>query len=139
MSLCFQRKNLEQSQGTQRKLRFWGREEGPNVVNRIVAAVTLCSALLGVAYALREFRKKRGNARYLLARSVVLAVLAAVPLTADRPELLWWMTVGMLGIQALDAWIGVLERSLPRTVGPAVMAVLHGICLVFLFVANSRV
>lgn len=101
-----------------------------------VAAVTWISAVLGLVYALWAVRKSSGPARtsalYTLARGLALTVLAGAPFVYGSPALLMAVTGAMLLVQGGDALIGLAGKSLPRALGPLLMAALHGAGLALL-------
>lgn len=88
----------------------------------ITAAATLASALLGVAFSLGAVRREQGPARssvlYMLARSLGLTALAAIPVWRHSVGILAAATGVMLLVQAVD--------------GPFLMASIHGACLALL-------
>ena len=96
----------------------------------VTAAITLLSALLGLAYSLRAVARGPATARtaalYTFARSLALAALAAGAFFAGSVGLLAAVTGAMLLVQAVDGCVGLWEKSLPRAAGPFLMALLHG-------------
>ena len=70
------------------------------------AAVTLCSAGLGLVFSAGRVRAGQGNERlnalYLLARSAALVLLALIPLAVYSRPLLGAVTAAMLAVQLID-------------------------------------
>lgn len=102
----------------------------------VAAAVTLCSAGLGLVFSVGRVRAGQGNERlnalYLLARSaalVLLVLLALIPLAVYSRPLLGAVTAAMLAVQLIDGGIGLYSKSRPKTAGPLFMALLHAVCL----------
>ena len=97
------------------------------------AAVTLCSAGLGLVFSVGRVRAGQGNERltalYLLARSAALVLLALIPLAVYSRPLLGAVTAAMLAVQLIDGGIGPDSKSRPKTTGPLFMALLHAVCL----------
>ncbi len=93
----------------------------------VAAAVTLCSAGLGLAFSAGRVRAGQGNERlnalYLLARSAALVLLALIPLAVYSRPLLGAV------VQLIDGGIGLYSKSRPKTAGPLFMALLHAVCL----------
>ena len=102
----------------------------------ITAAATLASALLGVAFSLGAVRREQGPARssalYMLARSLGLSLLAAVPCLFHSSALLAAVTGAMLLVQAVDGLVGIYLKKPFRAAGPFLMASIRGACLVLL-------
>ena len=77
----------------------------------ITAAATLASALLGVAFSLGAVRREQGPARssalYMLARSLGLTALAAIPVWRHSVGILAAATGVMLLVQAVDGLVHV--------------------------------
>lgn len=106
----------------------------------VTAAVTAASAFLGVVFSLGAVRREQGSARsnalYMLARSLGLSLLAAVPCLFHSSALLAAVTGAMLLVQAVDGLVGLGRKSLLRTMGPFLMALLHGVCLALLWASS---
>lgn len=106
----------------------------------VTAAVTAASAFLGVVFSLGAVRREQGparsNALYMLARSLGLFLLAAVPCLFHSSMLLTAVTGAMLLVKAVDGLVGLGRKSLLRTMGPFLMALLHGVCLVLLWASS---
>ena len=101
---------------------------------KINAYITLLSALLGLCFSIGAVRSanrdSRTNALYLFARSLALAAVTAAPLCIYAPDILFVVTMAMLIVQIIDCMIGVIMKRKMRVIGPFIMAVCHGICLV---------
>lgn len=101
---------------------------------KINAYITLLSALLGLCFSIGAVRSanrdSRTNALYLFARSLALAAGTAAPLCIYAPDILFVVTMAMLIVQITDCMIGVIMKRKMRVIGPFIMAVCHGICLV---------
>ena len=87
----------------------------------VTAAITLLSALLGLAYSLWAVAHGPATAKtaalYTFARSLALA--ASVGFLAA-------VTGALLLVQAVDGCVGLWGTSRPRAAGPFLMALLHG-------------
>lgn len=96
----------------------------------VTAAITLLSALLGLAYSLWAVARGPATAKtaalYTFARSLALAALAAGAFFAGSVGFLAAVTGAMLLVQAVDGCVGLWGKSLPRAAGPFLMALLHG-------------
>ena len=101
---------------------------------KINANITLLSALLGLCFSIGAVRSanrdSRTNALYLFARSLALAAVTAAPFCIYAPDILFVVTMAMLIVQITDCMIGVIMKRKMRVIGPFIMAVCHGICLV---------
>ena len=71
----------------------------------------------------------RTNALYIFARSLALTGAALIPVCTEALSILIAVTLAMLIVQITDGIIGILIKSKMRTVGPFLMAVCHGVCL----------
>lgn len=102
----------------------------------ITAAATLASALLGVAFSLGAVRREQGPARssalYMLARSLGLTALAAIPVRRHSVGILAAATGVMLLVQAVDGLVRIYLKKPFRAAGPFLMASIHGACLALL-------
>lgn len=102
----------------------------------VTAAITLLSALLGLAYSLWAVARGPATAKtavlYTFARSLALVALAAGAFFAGSVGFLAAVTGAMLLVQAVDGCVGLWGKSLPRAAGPFLMALLHGACLLAL-------
>lgn len=100
----------------------------------ICAALTLASALLGTGFSLAAVRRARGQSReyaaYMLARSLALVGLAAVPLGTHAPALLGLVTAAMGLQQLIDGAACLLAGRGARAFGPWLLAACHLACLV---------
>jgi hypothetical protein len=98
------------------------------------AVVTVLSAFtsLGFSSAALASGGDQLNARYVLSRSLALAIASAVPLL--RPSQTWVAAVAsaMVAVQVGDAVVGGLQRDAMKTVGPAVLAMINLVALVLL-------
>lgn len=96
----------------------------------VTAAITLLSALLGLAYSLWAVARGPATAKtavlYTFARSLALVALAAGAFFAGSVGFLAAVTGATLLVQAVDGCVGLWGKSLPRAAGPFLMALLHG-------------
>lgn len=102
--------------------------------------ITLISAALGVGFSIGAVKKekadKRLNSLYMLARSLALLFIAAIPLFMEAERLLLVITAAMLIVQLVDGFAGIYIKNRMRTFGPLIMAALHMICLCVYFQAK---
>lgn len=111
--------------------------EGLNLIYYVTAYTTLISAVLGLCFSIQALiaekrRVPRTNAQYMLARSIALACIAAIPVFTDAPDILGAVTVAMLIVQIIDGIIGIIIKNKIRTAGPFIMAACHAVCLFML-------
>lgn len=103
----------------------------------LTACITSLSAILGLAFSIYAIKgsknQEKMNALYMFARSVAIVFLSIIPFFQDSDALLFIITSSMFIIQVIDCIVGIYIKSRMRTVGPLVMAVLHGICLLIGF------
>lgn len=99
----------------------------------IMAFATLLSAVLGLVFSIYSVRKDtdeaKTNALYMLARSLALVLISAIPLCRKNSGFLWLVTLAMLIVQLADGIVDIYIKKRMRTVGPFIMAFIHGICL----------
>lgn len=103
----------------------------------LTASITSLSAFLGLAFSIYAIKSSKNqektNALYMFARSIAIVFLSIIPFFRDSDVLLFIITSSMFIIQVLDGIVGIYIKSRMRTVGPFIMAVLHGICLLICF------
>ena len=99
----------------------------------LTCLTTFFSALLGLVFSFYTVKGSKSaektNALYLLARSIALVLIAAIPVCMQCPDILIIITTAMLIIQILDGVIGMYMKNRFRTIGPFIMALLHAACL----------
>lgn len=92
------------------------------------AIITTASALTSAGFALAGLRGA-GNARiaslYAAARSLPLAVVSLVPLFNGSHGWLGAVAVTMILVQALDGYVGLEQRNVPKTAGPIFLSLLN--------------
>ena len=102
----------------------------------LTAYITLLSAVLGFLFSIQAVRKSENNnklnALYMLARSLAVIFMAAIPVFTKTSEFLAIITVAMLIIQLVDGFAGIYIKNPMRTIGPFFMAFLHAVCLLTL-------
>ena len=102
----------------------------------LTAYITLLSAVLGFLFSIQAVRKSESNnklnALYMLARSLAVVFMAAIPICTKTSEFLAIITVAMLIIQLVDGFAGIYIKNPMRTIGPFTMAFLHAVCLLTL-------
>jgi hypothetical protein len=101
----------------------------------ICGAVTMASALVSFGFSIAAVRVAsagEGAARYALARSFALLVVAIIALFTATHPFLAAIAVAMTVVQACDAVVGGFARDRMKTVGPAVFAVANLAALVWL-------
>lgn len=101
----------------------------------LTAYITLLSAVLGFLFSIQAVRKSKNNklnALYMLARSLAVVFMAAIPVYTKTSEFLVIITVAMLIIQLVDGLAGIYIKNPMRTIGPFTMAFLHAVCLLTL-------
>jgi hypothetical protein len=76
--------------------------------------------------------RARINAMYASGRSVALAVASVGPIFAHSNTRLVTIAVIMIIVQALDSVVGVVTRQRMKTYGPAALALLNSIALLWL-------
>lgn len=89
----------------------------------VTAAITLLSALLGLAYSLRAVARGPATAKtaalYTFARSLALAALAAGAFFAGSVGFLAAVTGAMLLVQAVDDCVGLWGKACLARRGPS--------------------
>ena len=80
----------------------------------------------------REQGPAWSSAFYMLARSLGLTALAAIPVWRHSVGILAAATGAMLLVQAVDGLVGIYLKKLFRAAGPFLMASIHGACLALL-------
>lgn len=102
----------------------------------LMASITLLSAVLGFLFSIQAVRKSEKNdklnALYMLARSLAVVFMAAIPVCTKASAFLVIITVAMLIIQLVDGFAGIYIKNPMRTIGPFTMAFLHTVCLLTL-------
>lgn len=97
------------------------------------AAVTALSAALSLLFSVLFAHRGRGgeriNALYMAIRSAALFGLALVPFFVPSVPILAAAAGAMLVTQLLDAVLGACLRRPVNTLGPLLLAALHGACL----------
>ena len=92
--------------------------------------------LAGRSFSLGAVRREQGPARssalYMLARSLGLTALAAIPVWRHSVGILAAATGVMLLVQAVDGLVGIYLKKPFRAAGPFLMASIHGACLALL-------
>ena len=103
----------------------------------LTACITSLSAFLGLAFSIYAIKnsesQEKTNALYMFARSIAIVFLSITPFFRDADVLLFIITSSMFIIQVIDGIVGIYIKNRMRTVGPLIMAVLHGICLLICF------
>ena len=89
----------------------------------VTAAITLLSALLGLAYSLRAVARGPATARtaalYTFARSLALVALAAGAFFAGSVGFLAAVTGAMLLVQTVDGCVGLWGKACLARRGPS--------------------
>ncbi len=103
----------------------------------VCAIITVISALTSLGFSLAALRSS-GDALiallYTAARSVALLVVAVGALFTASHGWLSNIALAMVIVQALDAFIGVKQRNLMKTAGPAVLSMANLAALIWLIV-----
>jgi hypothetical protein len=101
----------------------------------VCAGITAASALVGLGYAVAAvvsaLDEARVNAMYALARSVALAVAVLVPVFSQTRSSLLTIALAIVIVQALDAVVGATIHDRMKTFGPASLAVVNLVALVW--------
>lgn len=96
----------------------------------LTGVVTFISAALGVGFSIDSVKRERVESSfYMLARSLALLFIAAIPVFVKAEKLLLVITAAMLIVQVVDGFAGIYIKNRMRTFGPFTMAVLHIVCL----------
>lgn len=107
------------------------------MVYYLTACITSLSAFLGLVFSIYAIKSSKNqektNALYMFARSIAIVFLSIIPFFRDADVLLFIITSSMFIIQVIDGIVGIYIKNRMRTVGPLIMAVLHGICLLICF------
>ena len=81
----------------------------------IMAFATLLSAVLGLVFSIYSVRKDtdeaKTNALYMLARSLALVLISAIPLCRKNSGFLWLVTLAMLIAQLADGIVGIYKKA----------------------------
>jgi hypothetical protein len=95
-------------------------------------ALTAVSALVSLGFSLAALRQRNVYAEYAASRSVALVagVILAFGLTSQL--LVFALAIVLTVVQALDAVVGIRQRDVMKTVGPAVLAVLTLVAAILL-------
>jgi hypothetical protein len=108
----------------------------PSAAYWTCAVISALSALTSLFFSARAAVTDEGhartNARYVVARSFPLTVVAVIPLFHHSTQ--WEIAVALclVIVQALDAGIGVTIRDRKETAGPALTAALNLAALLWL-------
>ena len=107
------------------------------MVYYLTACITSLSAFLGVAFSIYAIKnsenQEKTNALYMFARSIAILFISIIPFFRGSDVLLFIITSSMLIIQVIDFVVGIYIKNRIRIVGPFIMVVLHGICLLICF------
>lgn len=102
----------------------------------ICAIVTLVSAGVSLGYSITELRHAQTASReasmYAFARSLALAIVAAVALFLGSVPFVAAVAIAMIAVQGADAFIGAMSRRRLETLGPAVTAAINAVALVWM-------
>jgi hypothetical protein len=101
----------------------------------VCAGVTAASALVGLGYSVAAvvsaLDQARVNAMYALSRSVALVAAVLVPIFSQTRSSLLTIALAMVIVQTLDAVVGARIHDRLKTFGPASLAVVNLVALVW--------
>jgi hypothetical protein len=102
----------------------------------VCAIITAVSAFVSLGFSIASVPGAKGQARtlalYTCARSIAFAIISVVPFATGWSVWLEAVAVGMIILQALDAFVGVDIGDRMKTFGPATMAVTNLAALLWL-------
>ena len=105
----------------------------------LCALVTAVSAIISLGFSLAAALSATGTARtmalYACARSMALVIASAVPFLSGSTEWLQAIAWSMTIVQASDAVIGTTLKDPMKTYGPAVIALLNLVAVIWLIQA----
>jgi hypothetical protein len=101
----------------------------------VCAGITAASALVSLGYAvaavISALDQAGVNAMYALSRSVALAAAVMVPVFSQTRSSLFTIALAMVIVQALDAAVGARIHDRLKTFGPASLAAVNLVALVW--------
>jgi hypothetical protein len=106
----------------------------------VCAIVTAASAFVSLGFSIASVPGAKGQTRtlalYTCARSIAFAIISVVSLATGWSLWLEAVAVGMIILQALDAFVGVDISDRMKTFGPAGIAVANLAALVSLILSR---
>lgn len=111
-----------------------------NIPSFVCASITALSAFVSLGFSYSAARTSESaaqqTARYALARSAALALVALIPFFLMSTGWLSAIALTMALVQSFDAIIGAASQDRMKTLGPAAFAVLSFLALAWLRTAG---
>lgn len=102
----------------------------------VCVIVTLLSAAVSLGYSIHAAGAASGEglvpARYALSRSVALLVVAAIAPFTGLVSFVAAAAIAMVLVQTLDAIVGITIRDVLKSIGPAAMATVNLVALIWM-------
>jgi hypothetical protein len=101
----------------------------------ICTFVTVLSAFTSLVFSIQAVRSANNDQTatlYATARSIALAIVSLIPFFYHSKPFLSAIAIIMITVQAIDSFIGLKIKSLLKTYGPTVTALLNLLALMWL-------